>query len=76
MGIPGDMDPGLSLGPQRKPLGGIAGKPAVLHSAFGPVGADLHPLDVPILVVDGDEIPAVSGKGPHPVPQIESGDAF
>ena len=61
------MDPGLGLGPQGKALGGIAGEPAVLHAALGPVGTDLHPLDVAILVVDRDEIPAVSGKGPNPV---------
>lgn len=76
MGIPGHMDPDLGLGPQGKALGGIAGEPAVLHAAFGPVGTDLHPLDVAVLVVDRDKIPAVSGKGPRSVAQVESGDAF
>lgn len=76
MGIPGDMDPGLGLCPQGKALGGIAGEPAVLHAAFGPVGTDLHPLDVAVLVVDRDKIPAVSGKGPRSVAQVESRDAF
>ena len=76
LGVPGNMDPGLSLGPQGKALGWIAGKPAVLHAALGPVGPDLHPLDIPVLVVDGDEIPTVPSKGPRPIPEIESRNAF